>query len=172
MGSFFAIFAHQIINQQNMKKILVLVCTVTFLFSFSQKTMNSVEYKSSSKVFNIKGLSQSVSIDCGSSKMILLSGQVPLDPEGNLVGNTVEDQTRQIFRNIENILRAYGGTGKDIIKMGIFVTDISKVSDFRKVRDEYINLENPPVSSLVEVNKLFKEGVLIEVEVTAVIKNK
>nr|WP_315027106.1 RidA family protein [uncultured Chryseobacterium sp.] len=155
-----------------MKQILALVCTVTFLFSFSQKTMNPTEYKSSPKVFNIKGLSQSVSIDCGSSKMILLSGQVPLDSEGNLVGNTIEEQSHQIFRNIENILKEYGGTGKDIIKLGIFTRDISKTPDFRKVRDLYINLQNPPVSSLVEVSKLFRDEVLIEVEATAVIKNK
>ncbi|AYZ34489.1 RidA family protein [Chryseobacterium indologenes] len=155
-----------------MKKILALFCTATFLFSFSQKTMNPVKYKSSPKVFNIKGLSQSVSIDCGSSQMILLSGQVPLDPEGNLVGNTVEEQSRQVFMNIENILKEYGGTGKDIIKLGIFIRDISKTPDFRKVRDLYINLENPPVSSLIEVSRLFRDDVLIEVEATAVIKNK
>lgn len=155
-----------------MKKILVLVSTVFFLFSFSQKTMNPLEYKSSPKVFNIPGLSQSVSIDCGSSKMILLSGQVPLNSDGSLVGNNVEEQTQQIFKNIENILKEYGGTGKDIVKLGIFITDISKTPDFRKVRDLYVNLQNPPVSSLVEVSKLFRNDVLIEVEATAVIKNK
>ncbi|WPO91869.1 RidA family protein [Chryseobacterium sp. HR92] len=155
-----------------MKKILVLACTVIFLFSFSQKTMSPVEYKSSPKVFSIKGLSQSVSIDCGSSKMILLSGQVPLDPEGNLLGNTIEEQTHQVFKNIENILKEYGGTGKDIIKLGIFTTDIKKTPDFRKVRDLYVNLQNPPVSSLVEVSRLFRDDVLIEIEATAVIKNK
>ncbi|PWN61655.1 RidA family protein [Chryseobacterium viscerum] len=155
-----------------MKKILVLACTVTSLFSFSQKTMSSIEYKNSPKVFNIKGLSQSVSIDCGSSKMILLSGQVPLDNEGNLVGSTIEEQTHQVFKNIENILKEYGGTGKDIIKLGIFTTDIQKTPDFRKVRDLYVNTQNPPVSSLVEVSRLFRDDVLIEVEATAVIKNK
>ncbi|MDR6369440.1 enamine deaminase RidA (YjgF/YER057c/UK114 family) [Chryseobacterium bernardetii] len=155
-----------------MKKILVLACTATFLFSFSQKTMSTIEYKSSPKVFNIKGLSQSVSIDCGNSRMILLSGQVPLDPEGNLVGNTIEEQTQQVFKNIENILKEYEGTGKDIIKLVIYTIDIKKTPDFRKVRDLYINLQNPPVSSLVEVNRLFRDDVLIEVEATAVIKNK
>lgn len=134
--------------------------------------MNPTAYKSSPKVFNIKGLSQSVSIDCGNSKMILLSGQVPLDPEGNLVGNNVEDQTHQVFKNIENILKEYGGTGKDIIKLGIFITDITRTPDFRKVRDLYINLQSPPVSSLVEVSSLFRKDVLVEVEATAVIKNK
>ncbi|AZA77852.1 RidA family protein [Chryseobacterium sp. G0186] len=155
-----------------MKKNLVLVNTLFFIFSFSQKTMNPIEYKSSPKVFNIPGLSQSVSIDCGSSKMILLSGQVPLNSDGSLVGNNVEEQTQQIFRNIENILQEYGGTGKDIVKLGIFITDISKTPDFRKVRDLHINLQNPPVSSLIEVSKLFRNDVLIEVEATAVIKNK
>ncbi|WP_257190877.1 RidA family protein [Chryseobacterium sp. WG23] len=84
-----------------MKKILVLFCTAIFLFSFSQKTMNILEYKNSPKVFNIKGLSQAVSIDCGTSKMVLLSGQVPLDTDGNLIGNNVEEQTQQIFKNID-----------------------------------------------------------------------
>ncbi|MBO9691989.1 RidA family protein [Chryseobacterium sp.] len=155
-----------------MRKILVLACTATFLFSFSQKTMNPVEYKSSPKVFSIRGLSQSVSIDCGSSKMILLSGQVPLDSDGNLMGNTIEEQTKQIFRNIENILKEYGGTGKDIIKLVIYTTDITKTPDFRKVRDLFVNLQTPPVSSLVEVNRLFRDDIHIEVEATAVIKNK
>ena len=155
-----------------MKKVLVLACTVTFLFSFSQKTMNPTEYKSSPEVFSIPGLSQSVSIDCGSSKMILLSGQVPLDSKGNLVGNTVEEQTHQVFKNIESILKQYGGTTKDIEKLGIFITEISKKPDFRKVRDVYVNLQNPPVSSLVEVSRLFRDDVLIEVEATAVVKNK
>ncbi|WP_336686356.1 RidA family protein [Chryseobacterium bernardetii] len=155
-----------------MKKIVVLICTVIFQFSFSQKTMDPIENKSSPKVFSIPGLSQSVSIDCGTSRMILLSGQVPLDPKGSLVGNNVEEQTHQVFKNIENILREYGGTGKDIVKLGIFITDISKTPDFRKVRDQYINLQNPPVSSLIEVNRLFRNDVLIEVEATAVIKNK
>jgi 2-iminobutanoate/2-iminopropanoate deaminase len=154
-----------------MKKIVVLVFTSMFLFSFSQSTMNHIEYKNTEKVFTIKGLSQSVSIDCGASNMILLSGQVPLDAKGNLVGiDNVEKQTEQIFKNIEIILKEYGGTGKDIIKLGIFITDISKTPDFRKVRDLYINLQNPPVSSLVEVSKLFRDDVLIEVEATAIIK--
>ncbi len=134
--------------------------------------MNTVEYKSSPKVFNIKGLSQSVSIDCGNSKMILLSGQVPLDSEGHLVGNTIEEQTQQVFKNIDNILKEYGGTGKDIIKLVIYTTDIKKTPDFRKVRDLHVNLQNSPVSSLVEVSRLFRDDVLIEVEATAVIKNK
>lgn len=155
-----------------MRKILVLACTATFLFSFSQKTMNPVEYKSSPKVFSIRGLSQSVSIDCGGSKMILLSGQVPLDSDGNLVGNTIEEQTKQVFRNIENILKEYGGTGKDIIKLVIYTTDVTKTPDFRKVRDLFVNLQTPPVSSLVEVNRLFRDDIHIEVEATAVIKNK
>ncbi|RKT01211.1 RidA family protein [Chryseobacterium defluvii] len=131
--------------------------------------MNHIEYKNSSKVFTIQGLSKSVSIDCGNSTMILLSGQAPLDAEGNLVGNDVTKQTQQIFKNIENILKEYGATGKNIVKLGIFITDISKTPDFRKVRDLYINLQNPPVSSLIEVSRLFRDDILIEIEATAVI---
>lgn len=155
-----------------MKKIIVFTCIVIFQFSFSQKTMSPLEYKSSPEVFSIPGLSQSVSIDCGTSRMILLSGQVSLDSKGNLKGSDVEGQTHQIFKNIENILKEYGGTGKDLVKLGIFMTDISKTPDFRKVRDQYINLQNPPVSSLIEVSKLFRDDILIEIEATAVIKNK
>ncbi len=104
--------------------------------------------------------------------MILLSGQVPLDAEGNPVGDNVEKQTEQVFKNIENILKEYGGTGKDIIKLSIFIKDISKASDFRKIRDVYVSTRNPPVSSLVEVSRLFRDDILIEIEATAVVKNK
>lgn len=155
-----------------MKKIPVLVFTAVSIFSFSQKTTVQTEYRSSSKVFSIKGLSQAVSIDCGKSRMILLSGQVPLDAEGNPVGDNVEKQTEQVFKNIENILKEYGGTGKDIIKLSIFIKDISKASDFRKIRDVYVSTRNPPVSSLVEVSRLFRDDILIEIEATAVVKNK
>ncbi|STC92843.1 RidA family protein [Chryseobacterium carnipullorum] len=118
-----------------MKKIFILVFIEFFLFSFSQKKMDNVEFRNSAEVFTIKGLSQSTSIDCGNSKMIFLSGQVPLDKAGNLVGNDVEKQTQQVFKNIENILKEYGATGKNIVKLGIFITDISKTPDFRKIRD-------------------------------------
>lgn len=88
------------------------------------------------------------------------------------MGDNVEKQTEQVFKNIENILKEYGGTGKDIIKLGIFIKDISGISDFRKVRDLYVNIQNPPVSSLVEVSSLFRDDILIEIEATAVVKNK
>ncbi|WP_227413152.1 RidA family protein [Chryseobacterium culicis] len=49
-----------------------------------------------------------------------------MDTEGNLVGKTIEEQTQQVFKNTEGILKEYAGTGKDIIKLGIFTTDIEK----------------------------------------------
>lgn len=50
-------------------------------------------------------------------------------------GETMEEQTQQVFKNTEGILKEYAGTGKDIIKLGIFTTDIKKTPEFRKVRD-------------------------------------
>ncbi|WP_199756952.1 RidA family protein [Pedobacter sp. KBW06] len=148
----------------------------TFLLFFpiamnAQQKSNPVKFFNSPAVAPPKGYSQAVEIDLGNSRMILLSGQVPLDVKGNLVGNgDVSKQTEQIFENIKKIIAEAGGTMNDLVKIAIYMTDISQVQKFRDVRDQYINLKQPPTSTLVEVTKLFREDVHIEIEATAIIK--
>jgi enamine deaminase RidA (YjgF/YER057c/UK114 family) len=131
---------------------------------------STVSFKNPSSVATPKGYSHAAIIDLGNCQMIVLSGQVPLDSNGNLVGQgNFEKQSEQVLLNIKNILAELGGTMDDIIRLGIYTTDVSQMQAFRDVRDKFINLKSPPTSTLVEVSKLFRGDVLIEVEATAII---
>src|SRR5215212_7599194 len=103
-------------------------------------------------------------------RKIYISGQVALDPAGNLVGpNDLQAQAAQIFKNLEAALAAVGASFDHIVKFTYFLLDISQIAAVRAVRDQYINTQRPPASSAVEVRRLFRDDVLIEVEAIAVI---
>jgi reactive intermediate/imine deaminase len=99
--------------------------------------------------------------------LLLISGQVPLDEAGEVVGADLESQARQAFRNLGAVLAAAGVTFDAVVKLSYFVTDIGQVAAVRAVRDEFINTANPPASTLVEVSRLFLPGLLIEIEAIA-----
>lgn len=139
----------------------------------AQTDTSLVNFVNPSSVATPRGYSHAAIIDLGNCHMIILSGQVPLDSKGNLVGQgDFGKQTEQVFLNIKNILSELGGTMDNVVKVGIFVTDVSKIQTVRDIRDKFINVKNPPASTLVQVSKLFRDDVLIEVEATAVIRKK
>jgi len=120
-----------------------------------------------------KGYSHAAVVDLGNSRMIIISGQVALDSLGRLVGNgDVAKQTEQVFLNIQNIVSSFGGTMDHIAKLGIYMLDVSQIQAMRDVRNKFINVDHPPASTLVQVNKLFRDDLLIEVEATAIIPKK
>jgi enamine deaminase RidA (YjgF/YER057c/UK114 family) len=132
--------------------------------------ISRVNFKNPSSVASPRGYSHAAVIDLGNCQMIALSGQVPLDNNGNLVGqDNFEKQSEQVMLNIKNILSDLGGTMCDIIRLGIYTTDVSQIQAFREVRDKFIDIRKPPTSTLVQVSKLFRGDVLIEVEATAII---
>lgn len=132
-----------------------------------------VKFKNPASVFAPKGYSHAAIIDLGNCQMIVLSGQVPLDSKGNIVGQgDLGKQTEQVFVNIKNILSDLGGTMDNVVRLGVFLTDVSQIQTFRDIRNRFINIKTPPTSSLVQVSKLFREDVLIEVEATAIIPKK
>jgi enamine deaminase RidA (YjgF/YER057c/UK114 family) len=160
-------------QQKNYMKILILLCTIlATLGGFAQETA-PVRFVNPSSVATPHGYSQAAVIDLGRCTMVVLSGQVALDPKGNLVGkDDVEKQADQVFQNIRSSIVELGGSMKDIVKLGYFVTDVSKIQAIRTVRDRYINTQTPPASTLVQVSRLFREDILIEIEATAVIPRK
>jgi 2-iminobutanoate/2-iminopropanoate deaminase len=154
------------------RRILVFSLLLGFMIVFGQKNVEMIQFKNTESVFQIKGLSQVVEVPLGTSKMLILSGQVPVNQKGEVVGTDIKTQTQQVFQNIRAVLEHCGASLNDIVKLGIFTTDISKIAEFREVRDQFINTRNPPASSLLEVKGLFRKDVFIEVEVTAIVKNK
>jgi reactive intermediate/imine deaminase len=152
-----------------MKPILLSAALFLTLNGFSQ----TVKFINPSSVAPSRGYSQAAVVDLGTAKMVIMSGQIALDPQGNLVGkDDAEKQTAQVFRNIKSIVEAAGGTMDNIVKLGYFVTDASKLQAIRTARDQFINTKTPPASTLVQVSRLFREDLLIEIEATAVIPVK
>jgi enamine deaminase RidA (YjgF/YER057c/UK114 family) len=140
---------------------------------FSQTDTSLIKFKNPASVAAPKGYSHAAIIDLGNCQMIVLSGQVPLDSKGNLVGEgDLGKQTEQVFVNIKKIVEELGGTMDNIVKLSIFLTDVSQIQTFRDTRNKFINTKTPPASTLVQVNKLFRDDVLVEVEATVIIPKK
>jgi enamine deaminase RidA (YjgF/YER057c/UK114 family) len=112
------------------------------------------------------GYSHVVSIPAG--RLIWTSGQVPMDVDRHIAsGQGWEQQTRLAFENVEKALRAAGAGWPDVVKLTLFVVDVSELPTIRVVRDEFVDTAHPPTSSLIQVAGLFHPDVLIEVEAVA-----
>ena len=108
-------------------------------------------------------------VDAPAGRTVYISGQVPLDAGGNLVGKgDFAAQVRQVFENLTAALAAADASWKDVVKLDYFVRDIGEVAALRAIRDEHVNTEQPPASTLVEVSRLFRDDVLVEIEAVAV----
>ncbi|GAA1717936.1 RidA family protein [Fodinicola feengrottensis] len=99
---------------------------------------------------------------------VVISGQVPLDADGVLVGpDDPAAQIEQVFTNLETALAAAGATMADVVKLTVFLTDLADLPIFRAVRDKHITVDTPPASSLVQVSGLVHPGFRVEVEALA-----
>lgn len=107
-------------------------------------------------------------VEAPASRIVYVSGQVPLDAEGRLVGEGDFDaQVRQVFENLALALEAAEVAWGDVVKLTYFVTDMSRIASLRAIRDEYVDTRHPPASTLVEVSRLFRDDVLVEIEAVA-----
>ena len=112
------------------------------------------------------GYSHVVSIPPG--RLVWTSGQVPMDAERNIVAvGDWEGQSRAVFANLERALRAAGANWPNVVKLTLFVVDVTALETIRAVRDEFVDTANPPTSSLIQVAGLFHPDALIEVEAVA-----
>mgnify|MGYP001021835288 CR=1 FL=1 len=99
--------------------------------------------------------------------LIFTSGQLPIVPEtGELITGDIQKATRQSLDNVKAILEDEGATLQDVIKVTVFVADMSKFSLINEVYAEYFS-NHKPARSLVEVSKLPKNGD-IEIEAIAI----
>lgn len=116
-----------------------------------------------------KGYSQLVEIPPG-NRLLYLSGQVALDSTGRLTSTDFRTQADQVFRNLAAGLAAAGASFADVVKLNFYVLDARHLPVLREVRDRYINAAAPPASTLVEVRRLFREDVLLEVDAIAAVR--
>ena len=108
-------------------------------------------------------------VEVPASSLVFISGQVPLDASGELVGaGEIEAQTRQVFANLTVALEAAGVGWRDVVKLNYYLRDVGDLVAVRAVRDEILDTRHLPASTLVEVSSLFRDDVLIEIDAIAV----
>jgi enamine deaminase RidA (YjgF/YER057c/UK114 family) len=113
-----------------------------------------------------RGFTQAWRVD-GPATTVHLSGQVSVDEDGLLVGaDDFELQTRRCFDNLAAVLAQAGATLADVVKLTVYLTDISRLPEYGRVKAGYIHGQQP-ASTAVEVAALAMPGLMIEVEATA-----
>ena len=105
-----------------------------------------------------------------SGEMLFVAGQVPLDPQsGNIVGDgDIQAQTKQVMANIEAILTEAGASWDNVVKTGVFLTDLANFGAMNEIYAQYFEESTAPARACVEVSRLPKD-VLVEIECIAVI---
>ncbi len=108
----------------------------------------------------------------GPLRLVYISGQLGLEPAGQLVGapGDFRAQARQVFENLKTALASVDAGFGNVIKLNSYFTDIrAQLPIFREVRDSYLNTASPPASTAVEISNLAISGALLEVEAVAVL---
>jgi 2-iminobutanoate/2-iminopropanoate deaminase len=105
-----------------------------------------------------------------SNGFIFLSGQVHCNSELELVGETAEEKLAQIMKNIETILKAADATLDDIVKVVIYVTDMSLMPELNKAYPSYFTAPFP-VREAICVKEL-PLGASVEMSVIAAKDNE
>ena len=99
---------------------------------------------------------------------VYFSGQIPLDPAtGNVVEGDVAAQTRRVFDNLVAVAQAAGGSLAQVVRVGIYVTDLANFAAVNAVMAEYFQAPYP-ARSTIEVSALPK-GVQVEVDAIMVL---
>jgi 2-iminobutanoate/2-iminopropanoate deaminase len=95
---------------------------------------------------------------------VFVSGQIPRDPvSGELVGDDVESQTRQVIRNIERALESAGASLSDVVSMVVYLAD---VDDWGRFNTVYKELMSPPYPTRTAIGANLR-GIMIEISAVA-----
>lgn len=125
------------------------------------------------EVFEPRHFTHAVSVSGG--KLVFLSGQVSYDVEGKVVGKgDFRAQCERVMECIGHNLAAAGAGFHDVIKVNAYVVRSSPaaIRTFREVRERFLNPEQLPASTLVGVESLAHEDLMIEVEVVACVQDR
>ena len=148
----------------------LLFCLTLSSSAFGQaKTNSPVEFHNSPALAPSPGYSQSAVVTGG--RLIFLSGQVGADKSGHIAKDDFNAQAKQAFENLKTILAENGAAPANLVKLNYYVVGLNtdRLKSLRAIRDQYIDVQHPPVSTLAGVKDLFREECLIEIEAVAVV---
>jgi enamine deaminase RidA (YjgF/YER057c/UK114 family) len=119
-------------------------------------------------------------VDVRANRIIFIAGQTALDREGELIGKSdFATQVEQVFRNLSAALQSVGCTASNLVKLTVFLRDMSHLPIYREARTIYREARNrffatatPPAApavTLAEVSKLYGPDFLVEIEAIAAV---
>lgn len=89
---------------------------------------------------------------------VYLSGQIPLDPETmTMVSEDFDEQTTQVFQNLQAVCKAAGGDLKDIVKLNLYLTNLSNFAKVNEIMSRFFP-EPYPARAAVGVKALPKNA--------------
>jgi 2-iminobutanoate/2-iminopropanoate deaminase len=99
--------------------------------------------------------------------LVFLSGQIPLDANGTLVGGDIAVQTEQVMRNLTALLAAAGATFGHVVKTTVYLADMNEFAAMNEVYGRFV-ADPPPARATVQVSRLPRD-VKVEIDVVAVL---
>ncbi len=127
--------------------------------------MQRQNFSSGSKWEDIVGYSRAVRV----GNIIEVTGTVASGDNGMAVGrNNAYEQTRYIYQKIEKVLQQAGASMKDVVRVRMFVTDITLWEEYGRAHSEFFK-QIKPCNTMVEVSALIEPDYLIEIEATAIL---
>lgn len=112
-------------------------------------------------------IAQVVAAELGTARLLSVSGQLAFDADRVLIGpGDITAQSHAVLRNIGTILAGADADFGDLVRIGVYLTDITQLGAFNAVLAQYVT--DPPASTAVQVAALFHPEALVEVDVQAV----
>jgi reactive intermediate/imine deaminase len=100
--------------------------------------------------------------------LLFIAGQVAVDGDGNIVGEgDMSAQVRQVYKNLQTVLASAGADFSNVVKINIFTTDVDSFRESIAVHRKYFG-EQPPTSTLVQIDRLARPVFLVEIEAIAI----
>ncbi len=124
--------------------------------------------------FRVQGLNEPISHYTDAVRfgdLLFVSGVAPLDEAGTLVPGDVVAQAKQVFVNLEKVLRSAKADFGDVLKVTVFLTDVADRTKVNPVRQQYFG-KAKPASTLIGVKELAVPGMRIEIEAVVGLRGK
>jgi len=97
---------------------------------------------------------------------IFVSGQIPIDPDtGKLIKGNFTKQARQVLENLKLLLKTEGSSLDCVVKINVFMRDLSNFARFNKIYKEYFNENSLPARTCVGASHLLRD---VEIEIEAI----
>ena len=130
-----------------------------------------IQYLNPTQLFDPRFFTHAISVE-GPARLVYIAGQVSYDRDGIVVGKgDLHAQAEQVFRSLTHALKAAGAAWSDVVKMNAYMVHMTPeaLNSYREVRARYLDPKRMPASTLVGVERLVHEELLLEVEVVAAV---